>query len=298
MKKKIKSMAAVIVTAVTLLAVPAFAGSWQADCYGWWYLNDDGSYPVNSWLYDNGSWYYMDSYGIMQTGWVWDGFNWYYMNPSGAMATGWIYDGNDWYYLDLYTGVMATGWIWGDGAWYYLNPYTGAMATGWVYDNGSWYYLSPYTGAMVTGWVLDGVWYYLSESGAMVTCWELIDDTWYYFDESGALIDPSEPSGEFGTEYQDSLPIDAVNIRQDNDFIVGDSMPGDLVSCTVHFVDAVTGKELADPVTYYGYAGDVLVIAYEYIEGYRPQYLQITERLQEESNDWYFPYLRLGEPEE
>ena len=29
------------------LSIPAFAGSWQLDTTGYWYQNDDGSYPVN-----------------------------------------------------------------------------------------------------------------------------------------------------------------------------------------------------------------------------------------------------------
>jgi len=41
----------------------AFAGQWQMDSIGWWYQNDDGSYPVNCWQWIDGKNYYFDSDG-------------------------------------------------------------------------------------------------------------------------------------------------------------------------------------------------------------------------------------------
>lgn len=34
---------------ISAFSIPAFAGSWQSDSTGWWWQNDDGSYPANSW---------------------------------------------------------------------------------------------------------------------------------------------------------------------------------------------------------------------------------------------------------
>ena len=30
-------------------ALPAFAGTWRQNSYGWWYQNDDGTYPAGGW---------------------------------------------------------------------------------------------------------------------------------------------------------------------------------------------------------------------------------------------------------
>ena len=34
-----------------LSSFTAFAGSWQADGSGYWWLNDDGTYPASTWLW-------------------------------------------------------------------------------------------------------------------------------------------------------------------------------------------------------------------------------------------------------
>lgn len=46
--KKVKLFFAVSV-ASAVLSMTSFAGEWKQDNTGWWYQNDDGSYPVNSW---------------------------------------------------------------------------------------------------------------------------------------------------------------------------------------------------------------------------------------------------------
>ena len=64
MKKRI--VAAAFATALTLsMSVPAFAGQWQQNTTGWWYQNDDGGYPANSWQWIDGKCYYFDSNGYM-----------------------------------------------------------------------------------------------------------------------------------------------------------------------------------------------------------------------------------------
>ena len=73
---------------------------WQQDCGGWWYLNDDGSYPANDWLCLNGSWYFFD--------------------PDGYMARGWRYLGGRFFFLDPYTGEMWYNAVTPD--WHILGP--------------------------------------------------------------------------------------------------------------------------------------------------------------------------------
>lgn len=38
-----------------LLTFPAMAGQWQQDSVGWWWQNDDGSYPVSTWQWIDGN---------------------------------------------------------------------------------------------------------------------------------------------------------------------------------------------------------------------------------------------------
>lgn len=79
-----------IVTAIMALSInmTAFAGQWQSDANGWWYQNDNGSYPVNTWQWIDGngdgtaeSYYFNEQgYCLMNTTTP-DG---YMVNPSGA----------------------------------------------------------------------------------------------------------------------------------------------------------------------------------------------------------------------
>ena len=41
-----------------VFSINAFAGQWKLDNTGWWYENDDGSYPVAQWKEVNGKYYY------------------------------------------------------------------------------------------------------------------------------------------------------------------------------------------------------------------------------------------------
>ena len=189
----------------TELREPIIEG-WKKDNTGWWYQNEDGTYPANSWKCIENKWYAFDENGYMRegwykedgkyyylvpgsgymaTGWINDGGTWYYMNPSGAMQTGWVNDGGTWYYMNP-SGEMATGWINDGGTWYYMNP-NGSMAIGWVNDGGTWYYMNA-SGKMVTGWVNDGgTWYYMNSSGEMATGWVNDGGTWYYMNPSGSM---------------------------------------------------------------------------------------------------------------
>ena len=55
MKKKTLLTAAVSMALAASMSVPALAGSWQSNETGWWWQNDDGSYPTNSWQWLDGN---------------------------------------------------------------------------------------------------------------------------------------------------------------------------------------------------------------------------------------------------
>lgn len=116
MRKSIgKRLAVGIVAAAMLMTstATALAAEWKQNETGWWYENEDGTYPVNSWVQVNGVWYFFNQEGYMSTGWVWDNGNWYFTNSDGAMLTGWVEVDNKTYYLnpisDGSKGAMATG---------------------------------------------------------------------------------------------------------------------------------------------------------------------------------------------
>ena len=54
MKKTFAMFSAALATGI-LLTSTAFAGQWKQDNIGWWWQNDDGSYPVNQWQWLDGN---------------------------------------------------------------------------------------------------------------------------------------------------------------------------------------------------------------------------------------------------
>ena len=47
MKRKI--LTALTIGLTVLSATPVFAGQWKQNAKGYWYQNDDGSYPASAW---------------------------------------------------------------------------------------------------------------------------------------------------------------------------------------------------------------------------------------------------------
>ena len=80
-----------VLTATALLSLLAsstvFAGQWKSDNNGWWYQNDDGSYPTNTWQWIDGKSYCFDSNGNMYANTT---------TPDGYTVNGdgqWVVDG-------------------------------------------------------------------------------------------------------------------------------------------------------------------------------------------------------------
>ncbi len=79
-KLKVFIAAAVISLAMSLTA---FAGEWKQDTTGWWYQNDDGTYPASGLTKIGYNWFYFDSTGYMKTGWLQLGNDWYGFSDNG-----------------------------------------------------------------------------------------------------------------------------------------------------------------------------------------------------------------------
>ena len=114
-------------------------------------------------------------------------------------------------------------------------------------------------------------------------------------------------SMEDGTKYyvkgfrvsgQDTLYSSyTFDVNEDTDLIVAYGVEGAMTSYTIHFVVEATGQELGS-ATFTGKVGDKPVESYEYFEGYRPLYRNITGTLREGANDWTLPYVAVETPTE
>lgn len=73
---------------IGMMTITSFAGAWRSDSNGWWWQNDNGSWPMNTWQWLDGDnngvseCYYFDAHGYcLQDTKTPDG---YYVNESGA----------------------------------------------------------------------------------------------------------------------------------------------------------------------------------------------------------------------
>lgn len=70
MKKTIKVLGLVAIMTLSM-SIQVFAGEWKKNDTGWWYQNNDNSYPVNTWAWIDGN-----KDGIAEC---------YYFNENGYM---------------------------------------------------------------------------------------------------------------------------------------------------------------------------------------------------------------------
>lgn len=81
--RKMKLLIATIVLSA-VMSTAAFAGEWKQDNTGWWYQNDNGTYPMNGLKEIDQIWYYFDNTGYMKTGWYQFQNGWFGFGDSGA----------------------------------------------------------------------------------------------------------------------------------------------------------------------------------------------------------------------
>ncbi len=92
--KKTALLTAALAACLTIgMSMAAFAGSWGSNDTGWWWNNDDGTYPVSTWQWIDGNndgiaeSYYFDGNGYLLTNTTTpDGYT---VNENGA----WVSDG-------------------------------------------------------------------------------------------------------------------------------------------------------------------------------------------------------------
>ena len=194
--KRMKQFCSVLlagtILATSLTPMTVSAASWRKNSVGWWYEEDNGSYPANQWKQINGNWYWFNKNGYMATGWQYIGGNWYYFQSSGAMlGQGWHVINGNWFYMYASGAMAADAWI-GDsyvnssGAWVQGKT---KVQEGWVQSGSRWWYRHADGGYTRNSWeMIKGQWYFFDKDGWMVTGWRQIGGDWYYFQTSGAMV--------------------------------------------------------------------------------------------------------------
>lgn len=142
---------------------PKVKEGWVKDDKGWWYRNQDGSYPKNEWKRIDDNWFRFDTNGyILENTWYQDEQGRYFWLKSGGyMAIGWVKIGESWYYFES-NGAMKTGWIQYFDKWYYCQESNGAMISKEVRKIGDKFYYFNGNGEM-----LERAAVYVDESGAI-----------------------------------------------------------------------------------------------------------------------------------
>ena len=161
---------------------------WKHDEKGWWYVNEDGSYPKNQWKKIGEKWYHFDENGYMQTGWYKEGDTYYYLKEDGSMAVDeWIQDK---YYLDengkWVEGKEKTSGTWKQDSkgWWYVNEDGSYPKNQWKKIGEKWYHFDE-NGYMQTGWYKEGDYYYYLKADGSMACDEWVENDRYYIDANG-----------------------------------------------------------------------------------------------------------------
>ena len=155
------------------------------------YVEEDGSYAVDTWKKADDANYYFGSDGFAVRGLqTINGNNYYFDNVTSIQLFGWVSTEDGDYYFKSDSGEMLTGLQTIYGKIYYLDPVTGKLVTGFVELDGNRYYFDEESGARVTGW--QRIWiaeeeryeeyYFKSDTGAMLRGPQKIWGESYYLD--------------------------------------------------------------------------------------------------------------------
>lgn len=81
-------------------------------------------------------------------------------------------------------------------------------------------------------------------------------------------------------------------VEEDQEYVVAYGIKGNQVAYTINYQDS-EGNKLADSQTFYGNVGDKPVVAYAYVDGYTPEYRNLTKTLSANAaeNVFTFTYL-------
>ena len=95
---------------------------------------------------------------------------------------------------------------------------------------------------------------------------------------------------ESGKDNNTVSQTPSFTVTGDQDYVVAYGILGDATSYTINY-ETAGGRTLAPSETYYGNVGDRPVVAYKYIEGYRPQAYNLTRTLQKDPQENIFTFI-------
>lgn len=171
---------------------------WNTNGKKYWYVNEDGTIPKNTFLQIGKKRYYVNKKGYRVTGWKNIGGKCYYFKKNGVMKTGWLNLDGKKYYLKPVNGVRKTGWLTLDGKKYYLDKCSGTMCRGWKKIKNKYYYFSTKTGEMRKGWLTFGdKKYYMNKNGQRASGWKKLDGKWYYFGPKTGQMQKNKTIGRY-----------------------------------------------------------------------------------------------------
>lgn len=111
------------------------------------------------------------------------------------------------------------------------------------------------------------------------------------------MMDLNEPDKYYvkgvrksGRDNKELVNANSIPVDCDEEIVVAYGIRGNMVAYTVRYLD-LDGQPLADSRTYYGNVGDRPVVAYLYIDGYRPQAYNLIKTLQEDSAQNIFTFV-------
>ena len=95
-----------------------------------------------------------------------------------------------------------------------------------------------------------------------------------------------------GRDNNSAVLESSFKVDEDVEYVVAYGIKGNQVAYTINYQDA-NGNQLAESQTFYGNVGDKPVVAYAYVDGYTPEYRNLTKTLSANAaeNVFTFTYL-------
>lgn len=95
-----------------------------------------------------------------------------------------------------------------------------------------------------------------------------------------------------GRDNNSAVLESSFKVDEDMEYVVAYGIKGNQVAYTINYQDA-NGNQLAESQTFYGNVGDKPVVAYAYVDGYTPEYRNLTKTLSANAaeNVFTFTYL-------